>query len=69
MTTKLKIKDQEEHFTDSPLSDEDREIGDHLAYFIGDTFITYMRHPPTAQWSAIVHALRFHGLRIIEENE
>lgn len=61
-----RVKEQEEHFSDMPSSDEDRALGDHLAYSIGDTFIECLTQSPVKQWTAIVHALRFHGLRIVE---
>lgn len=62
------LVEHEEHFTDRQANDGDRELGDHLAYYIGDTFITCMEQSPVTQWVSIVHALRFHGLKIVEDD-
>ncbi len=68
-TEKPQPIEREDHFSDTSPSDEDRVLGDHLAYFIGDTFIECMTQSPVKQWATIVHALRFHGLRITESPE
>lgn len=64
----LKVRERTDHFADEPASNADRAHGDHLANYIGDTFIDCMKDPPTEQWTAIAHALRFHGLRIVERD-
>ena len=58
--------EHEEHFTDRRVTVEDQALGKHLAWFIGDTFISCMNDTPVDQWTTIAHALRFHGLQIVE---
>ena len=57
---------QDDHFTDYPKREEDREIGEFLAYHIGDTFIDWNEQSPSEQWEQIAKALRCHGLTIKE---
>lgn len=63
------------HHTDVPLNDEDRQIGDALAYFLGTLFADvdgknsrYWYHEKTSvdEWSRIARALRIHGLKIAD---
>ncbi len=42
----------------------DVELGDALAWFLGDTFIISDQESPVEQWTNIIKHLRLHGLRI-----
>ena len=45
---------------------EDKELGDAVAWFAGDTFITAWDQSPSDQWANIVKILRIHGLTITD---
>lgn len=66
----------EDHHTDAPFSESDRQIGDALAYFLGTLFAdvdgkdsTYWYSVRTSidEWSRVARALRIHGLKIVTE--
>lgn len=72
----------EDHHTDTPLSDEDKRVGDALAYFLGGLFVdkedimdpnrphkeSYFYNEMTSvdAWSRVARALRIHGLKIAD---
>lgn len=62
----------ETHHTEVPLTDEDRKIGDALAYFLGKLFeddsYRYFYYEMTSVdvWTRVARALRFHGLKIAD---
>lgn len=65
-TVRIRELEPEAHFTDLPTRKVDEDLGDHLAKYIGDTFIDWHKLPPCEQWKQIVKALRCHGLTIKE---
>jgi hypothetical protein len=60
----------EDHHTDAPLSEEDKQIGDAIAYFLGGLFVDvgpdyfYREMTSVDAWSRVARALRIHGLKI-----
>lgn len=62
----------EDHHTDAPFSDEDKEIGEAIAYFLGGLFIDveydpdyfYRKMTSEDAWTRVARALRVHGLKI-----
>jgi len=52
------------HHSDEPLSLEDKQIGDAIAYFMGDLFIDSKTMSPVEMWSRVARALRIHELKI-----
>lgn len=63
----------DDHHTDAPFSEEDKKLGDALAYFLGTLFADvddehskYWDHERTSidEWSRVARALRIHGLAI-----
>lgn len=68
----------EDHHTDAPFSDNDRAIGDALAYFLGTLFSDvdgkdskywYYERTSIDEWSRVARALRLHGLKICNASE
>lgn len=63
------------HHTDIPFVEEDKQIGDALAYFLGSLFADvegedsrywYYERTSVNEWSRVVRALRVHGLAIVD---
>lgn len=63
----------DDHHTDAPFSDDDKQIGDALAYFLGTLFADidgkdsrywYYERTSADEWSRVARALRIHGLAI-----
>lgn len=63
----------DDHHTDTPFLEEDKRVGEALAYFLGTLFADvegehsrYWYHQRTSidEWSRVARALRVHGLRI-----
>jgi hypothetical protein len=63
------------HHTDVPFSDEDKSIGNALAYFLGTLFADvdqkgsryfYYEMTSVDQWRRVARALRIHGLAIVD---
>lgn len=67
----------DEHHTDAPFSDEDKKLGDALAYFLGTLFADvqgehsrywYYDRTSVDEWSRVARALRIHGLRFADRH-
>jgi hypothetical protein len=54
------------HHSDEKLTDEDRAMGDAIAWFLGTTWIDCNVMAPVEEWSRIARALRMHGLKITD---
>jgi hypothetical protein len=62
------------HHTDLPFSEEDKQIGEAVAWFLGGLFVDvqdnphYMNEVMTSvdAWSRVARALRHHGLQIAD---
>lgn len=52
------------HHSDFHITEEDKMVGDALAYIMGDTFINFQHKSPVWQWSVIAKALRIHGVKL-----
>lgn len=53
------------HHSEVALTEEDKALGDDLAYAMGDLWIDE-NMAPVWQWARVARALRFHGLKIVE---
>lgn len=62
----VQSRDGYQHHSDASLTAADTRLGNHLAYTLGDLFLSSKTQAPNEQWSHIVKALRLHGLMIIE---
>ena len=68
---------EDSHHTDASFSDEDKVLGDALAYFLGTLFADvegeksrywYYERTSTDEWSRVARALRIHGLKIVDKS-
>lgn len=57
------------HHTDAQKTQADREIGNKLAFYMGDLFIDSHTDAPVEQWQRVARALRIHGLKIVNIHE
>lgn len=60
-----------EHHCEAPMLDADRDLGDLLAWFLGDLFCDdrLEEMSPVDQWRRVVRALRVNGLTIANVDE
>ena len=64
------------HHTDVDLSDDDKALGDALAYFLGTLFADqsgndrywHSQRTSVDEWSRVARALRIHGLKITNQS-
>lgn len=66
------------HHCDVPFSEEDKRVGQALAYFLGTLFSDvdgegspywYYQRTSRDEWSRVARALRIHGLKISNVND
>ena len=53
------------HHTDMPFTEEDKRLGDDLAWFMGT--MDWLESS-VEQWRRVVRALRVHGIRLVNAN-
>jgi hypothetical protein len=67
----------DDHHTSAPLSEEDKEIGQAIAFFLGGLFIDvegdpdyfYRKMTSNDAWGRVARALRIHGLKIVSRDD
>lgn len=54
------------HHREMPFTEEDKQLGDDLAWFMGTLG---WPEAPVEQWRRVVKALRYHGIKITNADE